>query len=113
MSYFAPNQGPSTVATSRPRLMGVEAGSLVEYCSHFGGYLVLQILPGVRLEPLDNLCFGYSLPLLGVTMVRAFWQLATPHFEPIDPLRSSALELTVDSDWLFEPMDSASSWVLF
>jgi hypothetical protein len=83
--------------------MGVEAGSLVKYCSHFGGYLVLQILPSVHLEPLGNLRFGYSLPLLGVEMVRAFWQLATSHSEPIDPLRSSVLEPTIDSDWLFGP----------
>jgi hypothetical protein len=93
--------------------MGVEDSLLVEYCSHFGGHLVLQILPGVRSEPLGDLRFGYSLPLLGDAMVRAFRQLAILHSEPIDPLRSSALEPTVDSNWLFRPMDSASSWVLF
>jgi hypothetical protein len=59
--------------------MGVVAGSLA---AHFGDYLVLKTLPGVRLQPLGHLHFNFSLHLLGVAMVRAFWQLTTPHSEP-------------------------------
>ncbi len=93
--------------------MGVEAGFHAEHCHCLKAHLLLQILPGVRSELLSDLRFGYSLPLPGVAMVQTIGQLATPHSEPINSLRSSALEPTVDSNWLFRPMDSASSWVLF
>jgi hypothetical protein len=78
--------------------MGVEAGFLVECCSHFGGHLVLPILPNDRSE-----LRGYSFPLPDVAMVRTFEQLATPHFEPVNPPHSTMLGPTVDSDWLFAP----------
>jgi len=71
--------------------------------THPGDCPALQTLPGVHSERLSHLRFDCYLLLLYAVKVRAFWQLGALHSEPINPLRSSMLEPTVDLDRLFEP----------